>query len=65
LETILRRVLSNQFLGRFGRSLDHEAASFTRGKHPHGVATNGAIESGYVHACCMLMSEFIFDYYFG
>jgi len=33
LETILGRVLSNQFLGRFGRSLEHEADSFTRGKN--------------------------------
>jgi len=37
LETILGRVLSNQFLGRFGRSLEHEVASFSRGKNPIGV----------------------------
>ena len=39
------RVLSNQFLGRFGRSLEHDSASFTRGKNPIGVATKGVIES--------------------
>jgi len=43
LEAILGRVLSNQFLGRFDRSLEHEAASFTRGKNPIGVATKGAM----------------------
>ena len=35
LEVILGRVLSNQFLGQFGRSLEHESASFTRGKNPN------------------------------
>jgi len=35
LEVILGRVLSNQFLGWFGRSLEHESASFTSGKNPH------------------------------
>jgi len=43
LAAILGRVLSIQFLGRFVRSLEHEAASFTRGKNPIGVATKGAI----------------------
>ena len=33
LKTILGRVLSNQLLGRFGCSLEHETASFTRGKN--------------------------------
>ena len=53
-ETILGRVLSDQFLSRFGRSLEHEAASFTRGQNPIRVATKGAIEWGDVHACCTL-----------
>jgi len=35
LEVILGRVLSKQFLGRFGCSLEHESASFTRGKNPN------------------------------
>ena len=43
LEAILRSVLSNQFLGWFARSLEHEAASFTRGKNPIGLATKGAM----------------------
>jgi len=43
LEAILERVLNNQFLDRFGRSLEHEAASFTRGKNPIGVETKGAM----------------------
>jgi len=63
LETILGRVLSTQFLGQFGRSLEHEAASFTRGKNPIGVATKGAIEWGDTHACCTLTPEFFLDYY--
>jgi len=58
LETILGRVLSNQFLGRFGRSLEHESASFTRGKNTIGVATKGAIEWGDAHACCTLTPQF-------
>jgi len=33
LEVILGRVLSNQFFGWFGRSLEHESASFTRGNN--------------------------------
>jgi len=33
LETILERVLSNQFLGPFGHFLEHEAILFTRGKN--------------------------------
>jgi len=44
LEVILGRVLSNQFLGRFGRSLEYDSASFTRGSNPIGVATKGVIE---------------------
>ena len=43
LEAILERVLNNQFLDRFGRSLEHEAASFTRGKNPIGVSTKGTM----------------------
>jgi len=43
LEAILGRVLSNQFLGQFGHSLEHEAASFTRGKNPIGVSTKGVM----------------------
>ena len=43
LEAILRSVLSNQFLGWFARSLEHEAASFTRGKNPVGVVTMGVM----------------------
>jgi len=35
LEVILGRVLRNQFLGRFGCSLEHESAWFTRGKNPN------------------------------
>jgi len=62
LETILGRVLSNQFLGRFGCSLEHEAASFTRGKNPIGVATKGAIEWGDAHTCCTLTPQFFLDY---
>ena len=43
LEAILGRVLSNQFLGQFGRSLEHKVSSFTRGKNPSGLATKGAM----------------------
>ena len=55
LEVILGSVLSNQVLGRFGRSLEHEAVSFTRGNNPIGIATKGAM-SGVtptlaVHSC--------------
>ena len=57
VEAILGRVLSNQFLGRFDRSLEHESASFTRGKNPIGVATKGAIEWGDAHACCTLTPQ--------
>ena len=63
LETILGRVLSNQFFGRFGRSLEHEAASFTRGKNCIGVATKGAIEWGDSHAYCTLTPQFFLGYY--
>jgi len=63
LETILGRVLSNQFLGRFGHSLEHEAASFTRGKNPIGVATKGAIKWDDAHTCCTLTPQFFLNYY--
>jgi len=63
LETILGRVFSNQFIGRVGRSLEHEAASFTRGKNPIGVVTKGAIEWGDAHACCTLTPQIFLDYY--
>jgi len=58
LDSILGRVLSNQFLGWFGRSLEHEAASSTRGKNPIGAGTKGAIEWGDAHSCCTLTPHF-------
>jgi len=63
LKTILGRVLSNQFLGQFGRSLEHEAASFTRGKNPIGAGTKGAIKWGDAHASCTLTPQLFLDYY--
>ena len=57
LEAILGKILSNQFLGRFGRSLEHDVVSFTRGENPIVVATKGAM-SGNNHACCMLKPHF-------
>jgi len=46
---IIGRVLTNQFLGWFGRSLEHKAVLFTRGKNPIGVSSKGAIEWGDAH----------------
>ena len=60
---ILGRVLNNQFLGQFGRSLEHEATSFTRGKNPIGVATKSAIEWGDARACFTLTPQLFLDYY--
>ena len=58
LEAILGRVLSNQFLGRFGRFREHEAASFTRGKNSIALATKGAMRDD-AHACYTLL-PFVF-----
>ena len=63
MKTILVRVLTNQFLGWFGRSLEHKAVLFTRGKNPIGVSSKGAIEWGDAHACCTLTPQLFLDYY--
>jgi len=38
--------------------LEHESASFTRGKNPIGVVNKGVIEWGDADACCTLTPQF-------